>query len=74
VSSIENGEIEMKKQEIKIEYNKEKVFFFEHSFKTALKHANDFVKRNKGKFEMKLFVLNESNFGEKWISKEVYDK
>lgn len=57
----------MGKQEAKIEYNNQKVFFFAHSFKTALEHANDFVERNKGKFEMKLFVLNESNFGEKWI-------
>lgn len=57
----------MKKQEIKIEYNKEAVFFFGHGFKTALEHANDFVKRNKGKFEMKLFILNKSPFGEKWI-------
>lgn len=60
----------LKKQEVKIEYNQEKVFFFQHSFKSALEHANDFVKRNKGKFKMKLFVLNRSNFGEKWILKE----
>lgn len=60
----------MKKQEVKIEYNNEKVFFFEHSFKTALQHANDFIERNKGKFEMKLFVLNKSNIGEKWIFKK----
>lgn len=57
----------MQKQEVKIEYNKEKVFFFAHSFKSAYEHANDFVERNQGKFEMKLFLLNSSNFGEKWI-------
>jgi hypothetical protein len=57
----------MEKQEVKIGYNKEEVFFFKHSFKTAMGHAKDFVRRNKGKFEMKLFVLNESNFGERWI-------
>ena len=62
----------MNKQEIKIECNENKFFFFAHSFKTALEHANAFVTRNKGKFEMKLFVLNESNFGEKWRLKEVY--
>lgn len=56
----------MEKQEVKIEYNKEKVFFFKYDFKSALQHANDFIKRNKGKFEMKLFLLNKSNFGEKW--------
>ncbi len=60
----------MSRQEAKIRYNnrgkEREVFFFAHNFKTALEHANDFVKRNKGKFEMKLFVLNESNFGEKW--------
>ena len=64
----------MKKQEIKIEYDNKEVFFFKHSFKTALQHAKEFVKRNKGKFEMKLFVLNESNIGEKWILKTTYRK
>lgn len=64
----------MKKQEVKIEYNNVEVFFFEHGFKTAFGHANDFVKRNKRKFKMKLFLLNVSNFGEKWILSEVHDK
>lgn len=64
----------MEKQEIKIEYNENEVFFFPHSLKSALEHANNFVKRNKGEFKMKLFVLNESNFGEKWRLIEVYDK
>lgn len=56
----------MKKQEFKIEYDGSQVFFFEHDLKTALEHAEDFIERNKGKFEMKLFALNKSNFGEKW--------
>jgi hypothetical protein len=59
--------IEMEKQEVKIEYNKGEVFFFKHSFKTALQHAEDYIERNRGKFDMKLFVLNQRNFGEKWI-------
>lgn len=64
----------MKKQEVKIEYDGTKVFFFQHSFKTALEHANDFIERNKGKFEMKLFLLNKSNFGEKWLFNKTIEK
>ncbi|KJD43309.1 hypothetical protein [Paenibacillus terrae] len=64
----------MEKQEVKIEYNNNKVFFFKHSFKTALEHANDFIERNKGKFEMKLFILNERNFWRKWKLTKVYKK
>ena len=62
----------MEKQEAKIEYNNNnnnnnnEIFFFKHSFKTALEHANDFIERNKGKFEMKLFILNGSNYGQQW--------
>lgn len=56
----------LEKQEAKIEYNNTAVFFFQHSFKTALEHANDFIERNKGKFEMKLFTLNKSSFGGQW--------
>jgi hypothetical protein len=41
-------------------------FFFAHSFKSALQHAEDFVERNKGTHEMKLYTLNESSFGERW--------
>ena len=61
----------MNKQEVKIECNNNKFFFFAHTFKTAIDHANDFIERNKGKFEMKLFLLNRSNFGEKWILAKV---
>lgn len=64
----------MEKQEVKIECNGNNFFFFAHSFKTAMDHANEFVKRNKGKFEMKLFVLNESNFGEKWLLNNLIKK
>lgn len=64
----------MKKQEVKLEYNSEEVFFFEHGFKTAYEHANDFVKRNKGKFKMKLFLLNVSSYGEKWLLREVHEQ
>jgi len=54
------------KQEIKIEYNNTCVFFWQHTFRTALTHANYFIERNKGNFEMKVYLLNESYFGEKW--------
>lgn len=57
----------MKKQEAMIQYNGNEVFFFQHSFKSALEHAMEFVERNKGKFEMKVFFLNESSFGDRWF-------
>lgn len=64
----------MQKQEVKIECNGNEFFFFKHSFKSAWEHANDFVERNKGKFEMKLFLLNESSFGERWILNQTIRK
>ncbi|CCC86368.1 hypothetical protein PPM_p0218 (plasmid) [Paenibacillus polymyxa M1] len=66
--------VKMEKQEAKIEYNNNEFFFFQHSFKTALEHANDFIARNKGKFEMKLFILNGSNYGQQWKLIEVCKK
>lgn len=57
----------MEKQEVKIEYTHNndpvEVFFFKHSFKSAFEHAQEFVERNKGKFPMKVFVLNENYIG-----------
>lgn len=61
----------MPKQEIKIEYNGNEVFFFEHMFKSAYEHAREFIERNRGQFEMKLFVLNTRPFGEKWLLDEI---
>lgn len=60
----------MEKQEIKIETPKGEVYFFRHSLKTAWEHAEDYIERNKGKIEMKVFLLNESPFGERWIFDE----
>lgn len=61
----------MEKQEVKIEFNGNDVFFFEHTFKSAYEHARDFIERNKDQFEMKVFLLNTSCFGEKWILDEI---
>lgn len=56
------------KQEVKITYdNKGEVFFFAHSFKTAMEHANDYINRNRGKIAMNVYILNERNVGERWI-------
>jgi len=41
-------------------------FFFDHSFKTAAKHAQIFCERNKGKFPMKQYYRNHSPFGPTW--------
>lgn len=59
------------KQEVKIECNGNEFFFFRHSFKSAFEHASDFVERNKGKFPMKVYFVNNSPFGEKWRLNEV---
>lgn len=67
------GVINIKQQKIKIEYNNNELFFFDHSLKTALEHADDFIKRNNEK-EIKLFVLNTSNFGPKWTPAGIYNK
>jgi len=58
-------------QKVKIAYENAEVFFFDHSFKTAHQHADDFVKRNKGKFAMRMFNLNTSDFGEQWLLEKV---
>lgn len=45
------------KQEYKIVNQKDdsEVFFFAHSFKSALQHAEAYIERNSGKFPMKLY-------------------
>lgn len=45
-------------QEVKITNlnNETDVFFFKHSFKTALQHAEDYIKRNKNKFPMIVYT------------------
>lgn len=67
------GVIDIKQQKAKIEYDGHEVFFFDHSLKSALEHAYDFIKRNNKK-ELKLFVLNTSNFGPKWTPVGTYNK
>ena len=42
-----------------------KVFFFDHSFKTALFHARQYIKRVKG--DCILYRRNTSSFGDLWI-------
>lgn len=57
----------MYKQEVKIEFDGSAIFFFAFNFRTGRQHAEAFVTRNKGKFGMAVFDLNESNNGPKWI-------
>lgn len=56
----------MKKQEFMIKYNNIEVFFFAHGFKTAREHAEEFIERNRGRFQMKLYMLNRGYFGPTW--------
>lgn len=48
------------KQEVKIVNVEDNstVFFFKHSFKSALTHAKEYMKRNSDKFPMKVYVLS----------------
>ena len=61
----------MKKQEVKIEYfrdgKKIELFFFAHSLMTAREHAEQFIEKNRGKFAMRVYMLNNSCFGDKWV-------
>lgn len=41
-------------------------FFFDHSFKTAHEHAQEFLRRNKEKREYTVFQRNYSSFGPTW--------
>ena len=43
------------------------VFFFRHCMRSAYWHATEYITRNKGKFPMKLYQLNRSCFGPKWV-------
>lgn len=56
----------MNKQVAKIAYDGSEVFFFDHDFKTGYEHAEEFIERNKGKLEMKLYWINNLPFGDKW--------
>jgi hypothetical protein len=44
------------KQKVRITYNDTESFFFDYNFKTALQHADDFIQRNKNKFDMKVYL------------------
>ncbi len=55
------------KQEVKITYNKGEIFFFAHGFKSAIEHSEEYINRNKNKIDMKVYYLNSSNFGNKWV-------
>lgn len=54
------------KQEIKISVEGVDIFFFAHSGKSAMHYAEMFYSKNK-KYNMKLYILNESSHGNKWI-------
>lgn len=45
-------------QEVKITSQLGEVFFFEHSGKSAMQHADDYIKRNTGKLQMKVYILS----------------
>ena len=46
------------------------IYFFDHSFKTARQHAEDYIKRNK---EGELYRANYSSYGNRWIKEAVND-
>ena len=63
----------MSKQSIKIECNGNKFFYTSLPYNTANHQAMRFIKRNKD-MEIKLFIINTSSFGEKWILFKTYNK
>jgi hypothetical protein len=48
-------------QEVKIVTEGKEFFFFQHSFKSALDHAKEYIKRNSHKV-IDLYVLNPSPY------------
>jgi len=55
------------KQKVKIKFNNNEIYFFDHDFKSALHHANQFYKRNKKLYNMQVYLLNENSAGERWL-------
>jgi hypothetical protein len=63
----------MNYQEYKIESLDGDTFFFQHSHKSALQHAKEYIERNKGKFEMTMYWRNPTPFGPTWKFMEKID-
>jgi len=63
----------MNKQEYKVTRNADGFswYFFEHSCKTALQHAQSFLQRN-GAEGYTLYRLNERPLGDKWQKYELH--
>jgi len=59
----------MKKQEFKITNINSgfSTYFFEHDLHSAAYHVERYIVRNKGKFRMAVYRVNESSFGPRWI-------
>jgi hypothetical protein len=52
-------------QTVKITGNGD-VFFFDYNFKTGYEHSENYIKRNKGKFIMKVYYKNRGGTGNLW--------
>lgn len=59
----------MNKQEFKITNTESgsSVYFFQHSLQSAAYWTERYVTRNKGKFPMAVYRVNDSSFGPRWI-------
>jgi len=68
-AQVESGWCKMK-QEYKVEWDKGRVFFFSHSFKSSRYYAEEFIKRNQHKYKMILYWRNTSCFGPMWKAEE----
>ena len=54
-------------QKIKVEYEDgDSIYFRDYAFKQAEEEVNAFLKRNRGKYNFKIYTLNTSPFGERW--------
>ena len=58
-------------QKAKVEYtydgNSVEIYFVDQAFVSAYKQAEDFIKRNKGKFLIKLYHHNFNPYGALWL-------
>jgi len=64
-------------QEVKVcnTYSKTEVFFFKHTFKSAMDHAQTYIDRNKTLFPMELYILSTKPLPfSKWLLFRCIDK
>lgn len=59
----------MKEQKYKVVNleNDTEIFFFDHSFKSAKAHAEEYMRRNSHKGLCRLYYRNNTPYGNRWL-------